>query len=343
MLARGGMDGSRRSSSRAAFRHWGERGLPRAALRVGRALAVSARVHGTHQERLHSRSRRVGSGWQRLSFMRYSTSSLTLFTTWFLSIGPTPPAPSIRRGVMIHDHWRGCCTEFTRSSALRSSCVGSVSVRGPATPWRSWSWPATESSCSSAISRQRRPKVLPRSEFKLVAALGAAIERLHNEAIPCDTRRLAEDLVVEHRASWRLRNLVPEPADVEKLADAWLAGHPVAAEVQVQDRLIDRIEEGDESPRAQLAEFWVREPETVRRVARNPEAFRARFPGASEADVNLVAGEYNKAIEEQSTKDRGRYSRLHDMDRSGGGPLPDLHRSQPLVAGYTPRIDPWLV
>jgi HEXXH motif-containing protein len=134
---------------------------------------------------------------------------------------------------------------------------------------------------------------------KLVAALGAAIERLHNEAIPCDTRRLAEDLVVEHRASWRLRTLVPDPADVEKLADAWLAGHPVAAAVQIKDRLIDRIEEGDESPRAQLAEFWVREPETVRRVARNPEAFRARFPGASEADVNLVAGEYNKAIEEQ--------------------------------------------
>jgi HEXXH motif-containing protein len=137
---------------------------------------------------------------------------------------------------------------------------------------------------------------------RVVAALGAAIERLHNEAIPCDTKRLAEDLVVEHRASWRLRNLVPEPADVEKLADAWLAGHPMTAEVQIHDRLIDRIEEGDESPRAQLAEFWVSEPETLRRLAGNPEAFRTRFPGASEADVNLVAGEYNKVIEEQSQR-----------------------------------------
>jgi HEXXH motif-containing protein len=137
---------------------------------------------------------------------------------------------------------------------------------------------------------------------RVVAALGAAIERLHNEAIPSDTKRLAEDLVVEHRASWRLRNLVPEPADVEKLADAWLAGHPMTAEVQIHDRLIDRIEEGDESPRAQLAEFWVSEPETLRRLAGNPEAFRTRFPGASEADVNLVAGEYNKVIEEQSQR-----------------------------------------
>lgn len=53
-----------------------------------------------------------------------------------------------------------------------------------------------------------------------VAALGAAIERLPGDDIPHDIRRLAEDLVVEHWTSWRLRHLVPEPPPVEKLGDS---------------------------------------------------------------------------------------------------------------------------
>lgn len=136
----------------------------------------------------------------------------------------------------------------------------------------------------------------------LVAALGAAIERLHGEEIPDDISRLAEDLVVEHWASWRLRHLVPEPAAVERLADAWLSGHPAVANVPIHDRLTANIDDDNESPRTQLARSWVGEPGIVRRIARNPEAFGARFPGASETDVHLVAGEYAGAIEEQSQR-----------------------------------------
>lgn len=136
----------------------------------------------------------------------------------------------------------------------------------------------------------------------LVASLGVAIERLRVDDIPHDVRRLAEDLVVEHWASWRLRYLAPEPASVEKLADAWLSGHPATVNVPIHDRLTANIDDGNESPRARLARSWVSEREAARRGARNPEAFGARFPGASEADVHLVAGEYAEAIDAQSQR-----------------------------------------
>lgn len=137
---------------------------------------------------------------------------------------------------------------------------------------------------------------------QLVAALGAAIERLHGEDIPHDISRLAEDLVVEHWASWRFHYLVPEPAAVEKLADAWLAGHAATTDVQIQDRLTDSIVVGNESPRAQLARSWVSEPGGARGVVPNPVTFGARFPGASESDIYLVAGEYAEAIQAQSSR-----------------------------------------
>ena len=47
---------------------------------------------------------------------------------------------------------------------------------------------------------------------KVIAGLGAAIERLYNEDIGPDVKRLAEDLVVEHWADWRRRCFLREPA-----------------------------------------------------------------------------------------------------------------------------------
>ncbi|MDQ4031031.1 MAG: HEXXH motif-containing putative peptide modification protein [Actinomycetota bacterium] len=137
---------------------------------------------------------------------------------------------------------------------------------------------------------------------KLVAALGTTIERLRGEDLPQDIRRLAEDLVVEHWASWRLRCVIPESAAVEKLAEAWLSGHPAPTDVQIQDRLADNVDDGNESSRAQLARSWVTEPERMRRLARNLKSFGACFPGASEIDVHLVAGEYAEAAQAQSKR-----------------------------------------
>ncbi|MGA9310524.1 MAG: HEXXH motif-containing putative peptide modification protein [Pseudonocardiaceae bacterium] len=47
---------------------------------------------------------------------------------------------------------------------------------------------------------------------KVVAGLGAAIERLYSEDIGPDVKRVAEDLVAEHWADWRRRCFLPEPA-----------------------------------------------------------------------------------------------------------------------------------
>ncbi|MET7424605.1 HEXXH motif domain-containing protein [Dactylosporangium sp. NPDC005555] len=57
--------------------------------------------------------------------------------------------------------------------------------------------------------------------------------------VPADARRVAEDLLTEHRIHWRLRNLPPSPATTARLAadwdaaardaTAWATGHRLAA------------------------------------------------------------------------------------------------------------------
>ena len=45
-------------------------------------------------------------------------------------------------------------------------------------------------------------------------------------AVPPGSARLADMAGTDHRLGWRLRNLRPDPAAIESLADAWLAGTP---------------------------------------------------------------------------------------------------------------------
>lgn len=67
---------------------------------------------------------------------------------------------------------------------------------------------------------------------QVMARLTAWLE----EPVPAPARKLAEETAADHLSCWRLRNLEPEPGDVERLARAWDAGQPGRGVVRTRMR-----------------------------------------------------------------------------------------------------------
>jgi len=57
-----------------------------------------------------------------------------------------------------------------------------------------------------------------------------------SEAVPGQALRLAEETAADHLSCWRLRNLEPEPGDIERLARDWRAGRPGGGVVRTRLR-----------------------------------------------------------------------------------------------------------
>jgi hypothetical protein len=123
-------------------------------------------------------------------------------------------------------------------------------------------------------------------------ALSDAIDRLAETGLGREVRRLADDLVAHHRALWRMRNVVPDPVEVDKLASEWLDGHPITLPSGPDDRATTTAEPGGDSPLFRLATAWLEDPDQVRAAAMDRDVFQTRHPGADPADVTLLAGRY---------------------------------------------------
>jgi HEXXH motif-containing protein len=78
------------------------------------------------------------------------------------------------------------------------------------------------------------------------------------EQVPEPPRRLAEETASDHLSCWRLRNLEPEPADVERLARDWLAGRPARGVVRTTVRAAPYL--GGRNARADLLYLRLRDP-----------------------------------------------------------------------------------
>ena len=63
---------------------------------------------------------------------------------------------------------------------------------------------------------------------EVVRAIRAKAAGWLAEVLPEQPQVLADRVVEEHRIAWRIANLVPDPAGISALADAWLAGRPCA-------------------------------------------------------------------------------------------------------------------
>ena len=106
-----------------------------------------------------------------------------------------------------------------------------------------------------------------------------------------EVRRLADDLVAEHQAGWRLRNVVPNDDDLHALMSEWQTGGPLRPPGG-SDAVVPG-EPGGDNPLTRLAMAWLDDPAEVR--ALTPATFTARFPGADPADLHLLAGDYPAA------------------------------------------------
>jgi hypothetical protein len=120
----------------------------------------------------------------------------------------------------------------------------------------------------------------------LAASLRAAIDRLPASTGAPDVRRMAADLVAEHQANWRLRNVVPAEGDLR----AWRWDDPPTG-LDRTDQVVSSEPSGD-NPLTRLAMAWLEDPERVRESAEDPAAFAARFPGADPTDLHLLDGDY---------------------------------------------------
>jgi hypothetical protein len=126
----------------------------------------------------------------------------------------------------------------------------------------------------------------------LATSLATVIDRLPAEVGTPAVRRVADDLVAEHQASWRLRNVTPSEHDVRALAAAWQRGEaPVVDELDHPGEVIPAEPSGD-NPLTRLATAWVANADEVRALTTDPTSFTTRFPGATPTDVPLLDGDY---------------------------------------------------
>jgi HEXXH motif-containing protein len=126
----------------------------------------------------------------------------------------------------------------------------------------------------------------------LVAALGEAIAEMPLTDCPEDVRRIADDLVTEHQAAWRLHNLIPPEATVRAFHHAWLKGHPLPTSHSGAPTPTDPH---GEAPLTRLAIAWLENEAELRALVTDRELFTKRFPGMTPTDLHLIAGRYHAA------------------------------------------------
>lgn len=133
----------------------------------------------------------------------------------------------------------------------------------------------------------------------LVDALGDSIDELPLEAGSEEVQRLADDLVTEHRARWRLRNITPHQQELRAFREAWRAGIPPPTQHSAHPEPDDPS--GD-NPFTRVAMAWLENKAEVQAVATDEALFTKRFPGAARGDVFLVAGDYRSARDHALTR-----------------------------------------
>jgi HEXXH motif-containing protein len=143
----------------------------------------------------------------------------------------------------------------------------------------------------------------------LADSLRTRIDRLP-PGVP-EVRRLADDLVAEHRAGWRLRNVVPDEHELAAVLRAWQDGELPVRQGGAEPGEVTPGEPSGDNPLTRLAMAWLTDPAGVRALAEDPTTFPTRFPCARPDDVHLLAGDYPAArqvalanIEEGTATDR---------------------------------------
>lgn len=128
---------------------------------------------------------------------------------------------------------------------------------------------------------------------RFVSGMGERLESWQAEPVPVDVMTMAEAIAADHQASWRIRHVHLEPADVETLADAWLDGRPQPA-LRLQETVSAAGRSTRHDSRSTLIRMRVADPAAFRHSlnAPAPDMISELVPG----DIAYVTGDHAAAI-----------------------------------------------
>ena len=166
------------------------------------------------------------------------------------------PASSLLHGVYTHyvmiDFWRRQRGTGSAAERLR----GQVEFGR----WRSVTAQAADLLAQSAT--------LTEAGREFLDGIRANLARWQQEPLTARAAELADDLSTEHRARWRVRHLVPDPAAIESLAAAWRSGDPPPASLAGVDVVLrpGSLPEVTANARAYLLALRHADPERLGRL-----------------------------------------------------------------------------
>ncbi len=135
---------------------------------------------------------------------------------------------------------------------------------------------------------------------RLLAQVTARLTEWLTEPVPGSALKLAEEASADHLSCWRLRNLSPDPDDVERLARDWLEGRQARGIVRTRVR-VDPLTAG-RNIRADLLYGRLRDPAQFERDhASSPDS----------PDVGYARGDHELAAHGYLAQLRADPARLH--------------------------------
>lgn len=144
-----------------------------------------------------------------------------------------------------------------------------------------------------AIDTIERSGLLTEVGRRFVAAMRAHVLGWQHHPVPERHRRAAEQVVLDHRATWRLRHLVPDPEHVATVAADWTAGRPWRGDPGPAPEVRPDAAMTEPRARTHLIEWALRDPKSFQTLTEQTVA--AEVPGATVADLCLVLGELLRA------------------------------------------------
>jgi HEXXH motif-containing protein len=141
---------------------------------------------------------------------------------------------------------------------------------------------------------------LTRTGHRLLAQVTARLTEWLTEPVPGPALKLAEEASADHLSCWRLRNLGPDPDDIERLARSWLDGRPARGVVRTRVR---------EHPLTAGRNFRA---DLLYGKLRDPAQFESDHASSRDAaDVAYVRGDYELAARGYLAQLRAEPTRLH--------------------------------
>ena len=135
---------------------------------------------------------------------------------------------------------------------------------------------------------------------RVLSEVTARLAEWLSEPVPGPAMKLAQEASADHLSCWRLRNLRPDPADVERLARDWIGGRPAQGVVRTQVR---------EDP---LTAGRNIRPDLLSGRLRDPGRFERKNVGRhDDPDVDYVRGEHEAAVRGYLLRLKADPTRLH--------------------------------